>query len=265
MKRIALYGLALLTLVGLGAVAQPRASQADIRPRPSLSPFPTPTLPHLRIVSMGDSLTKGLNGAVEDSYRGPLSQLMTLTGQPHTWIVQAVGGSKCSHWAAQIDTVIATYDPDVVIVNCGTNDVPGVDNTEGDYLRIIDRVRAHGVIFVGSLTSQPDMESDTNKIRPYIFNWMRDTMLALKRAIQARGVPYFDAVRVPSTREWLQTDGIHLTVRSEAGYAELIYNVLRLLIPGWKSLQEMHLEGMCGLNGHWPDTPWPTDYRICTR
>lgn len=263
--------------LGAGLVAVPGAA-ADLptprTPRPTvIDPSPVPSLAPKIVMGMGDSLTRGIDGSTYASYRAELSRLMNMTGQPHTWVVQAEGGTKCSHWAAQMAASLNAYHPDVVFLDCGTNDTPS-DATEADYRTILAAVAAynaagHHVLLVAALIGQPDMDSDTNTIRPWIWDWMHNSSLAIGRALASYPtVPVADMVLVPNNKEWLQSDGIHLTARSEAAYGQLFYRAAQPRMAGWLTIEQMRAQPMCGLSGHWRDTPWPTPdgvvYRVCT-
>jgi acyl-CoA thioesterase I len=250
--------------------AAPAAVTATIVPRKSIppSPSPSPTAAPILLMSVGDSLTEGHgpNGTITDSYRPELSRLMRLAGVPHTWNIQAVGGTKCSYWAARMASLIDTYHPAVIFLDCGTNDAP-TDNTEADYRTILAAVAARpNTKIVASLIGIPDMKSPTNTVRPYIIDWMHGTNLAIKRALASYpAVPVADMQRVPANPEWLQPDGIHLTPRSEAAYAQLFYQAAQPS-RGWLSLTQMHIHEICGLNGVWTPDPWPTpdvQYHVC--
>lgn len=256
-----------------GLVAVPGAS-ADLptprTPRPTvINPVPTPSLAPITVLSVGDSLTRGTDGSTYASYRGELTRLMSMTGQAHTWVVDAEGGKKCSYWATgRMAWLLTTYRPDVVFLDCGTNDTPS-DATESDVRTILAAVASYNAasardaLLVAALIGQPDMDSDTNVVRPWIWDWMHNTSQAIGRALAAYpAVPVADMVRVPNNIEWLDPDGIHLTARSNAAYAELFYRAAQQLV-GWLTLAQMHLSGMCGLHGHWRGTPWPTGYRVC--
>ena len=267
--------------IAAGVVAVPHGAAADLppprTPRPTVPQPPPSPLPPIVVMSVGDSLTEGTDPATKGtplaSYRPELSRLMDLTGQPHTWVIQALGGTKCSYWAARMAGLLVTYHPSLVLLDCGTNDVPGVDNTEADVRIILAAVASynavgHHTLLVVALIGQPDMDSPTNTIRPWIWNWMHDTSAAIGRALaDYPAVPVTDMVRVPNNKEWLQDDGIHLTARSEAAYGQLFY---RAAAPrmGWLTIEDMRAQSMCGLSGHWRDTPWPTPdgvvYRVCT-
>jgi len=232
---------------------------------PTHPPPPTAVFPAIVALSIGDSLTVGTDGSATASYRGELSRLMRLTGQPHTWKVVGAGGSKCSYWVTRIGDLITLHHPDVIFLDCGTNDTP-TDNTEADYRIILSTAINRGVQVVASLIGIPDMRSATNSVRPYILTWMHNTNLAIKRAlVDYPQVRVADMQRVPANPEFLQVDGIHLTSRAEAAYGQLFYQAAQPM-RGWRTLAQMGTYEMCGLSGTWVEDPWPIPdvaYRVC--
>lgn len=238
---------------------------------PTPGPGPTypsspPPLPAIVALSVGDSLTYGADGSVTASYRGELSRLMNRTGQPHEWRLAMMPGSKCSWWVSRIDALITQHDPDVIFLNCGTNDTPS-DTTESDYRAILSVARSRNVRVVASYIGRPDMESATNTARPWIDDWMHSTNDAIGRALSAfPSVPAAPMWRIPADPEWLQPDGIHWTPRSEAAAGQLFYQAAQQAMPGWLTLAQLRIAEMCGLHGHRRGTPWPAPdvaYRVC--
>lgn len=277
MKRLAIWLsiiVAVITVTTLSVSSTDNSSA--VPPRPTVLPQPsTPTFDPITIVSMGDSLTEGINpltkGTTYASYRGDLTVLLNKTGQPHTWVLQASGGKKCSYFAGIMAQVLQTYNPRIVFLDCGTNDTP-TDNTEADYRTILSSVASynstgHNVLLVASLIGVPYMKSPENSVRPYIIDWMLNTNLAIQRALASYPqVPVANMWKVPANPEWLYQDGIHLIARSEAAYAQLFYQAAQPSM-GWLTLAQMRTTAMCGLNGIFRTTdPWPipdVDYPVC--
>lgn len=238
------------------------------KPPPSSSPSPTPTLAPIVGMSVGDSLTAGTDPTSPlTSYRMELSRLLRLAGQPHTWNVQAIGGTKCSYWASRMAGLIDTYHPAIIFLNCGTNDVPGVDNTAADYRTILAAVAARpNTRIVASLIGRPDPDGQANITRwPTIEDWMDTTNTAIRSALaDYPGVPFASMLRIPANAEWLKADGIHWTARAEAAAGELFYQAAA---PGrgWPSMAALGVHEMCGLSGHDRDDRWPPldAYRVC--
>lgn len=238
-------------------------------PPPEPPTYPSPTgspLPAITVLSVGDSLTYGTDGSATASYRGELSRLMRFTGQPHQWRVEAVPGTKCAWWAARIDAIITAHHPDVLFLNCGTNDQPG-DATEADYRTILSVATGRGVQVVASLIGIPDMRSDINRSRPWIDDWMLGTNEAIKRALASYPlVPFANLERIPANPERLQSDGIHWNSWTEAAVGQLFYEAAQRVRPGWRTFDQMRITRICGLNGSHDTEPWPrpdVDYRVC--
>lgn len=267
MRRFVFLALAPLLLVALSALSPIPSPEPPTYPSPTGSPMPAIT-----VLSVGDSLTYGTDGSASASYRAELSKLMRFNNQPHEWKVEALRGSTCHHWALYLDAAIVAHHPDLIFFNCGTNDDPARDDTEGDYRTILAVATARHVQLVASLIGRPDMGSDTNRVRPWIDDWMHDTNVAIARVIDpcwpassCPTVPYANMQRVPANPEWLQADGIHLLSRAETAYGQLFYQAAQAM-RGWKTLAQMRLVEMCGLSGAWVGDPWPTpdvEYRVC--
>ena len=267
---VSIISAVVFTLLAAGVISPVSVTglPTDRRPTPTW-PGPVPSQrPPIVVLSVGDSLTvgHGPNGTFTQSYRPDLSRLLGMTGQPHTWKVEALGGTKCSYWAARIDQIITAHQPHLMFLNCGTNDTP-TDNTETDYRTILTRAAARGVPLVASKIGVPDMRSPTNVVRPWIDDWHENTNQAIGRALAAfPSVPWADITLIPANPEWLQVDGIHWIARTEAAVAELFYRAAQ---PGrgWLTLAQMGQQGMCGLYGNpAPAAPWPTPdvaYRVC--
>jgi len=244
---------------------------ATIIPRKTItpSPSPTPTAAPILVMSVGDSLTEGHgpNGTITESYRPELSRLMRLAGVPHTWNVQAVGGTKCSYWAAHLPALLDTYHPAIVFLNCGTNDTPS-DATETNYRTILAAVAARpSTKLVASLIGRPDPAGTANISRwPTIDDWMDATNTAIRAALASYpSVPVASMLRVPNNIEWLQSEGIHWTSRSEAAVGQLFYQAAAPM-RGWPTLAQLGVSEMCGLSGHDRDDAWPTPdvaYHVC--
>lgn len=226
-------------------------------------------------MSVGDSLTEGTDpatkGTIYASYRPEMSRLMSMTGQPYTWVIQGVGGTKCSYWAARMASLLDTYHPNLVLLNCGTNDEP-TDDTEGAYRVMLAAAAARHTVLVASLIGVPDMRTDTNRVRPYILNWMHGTNLAIKRALASYpSVPIANMERIPDKLTWLNPDGIHWNLRGDAGAGQKFFGAARQAM-GWMTFSQMHTAEMCGLDGSFPGSAtWPADpepipdidYRVC--
>lgn len=229
-------------------------------PEPPTHPPPGPVLGSVRLLALGDSQNLG------DAYRPELDRLLTRAGQPHTWAVNAAPGSKCSWWVPLIDSLITLHDPDIIFLNCGTNDTPS-DDTEADYRAILARAAVHSVPVVASLIGRPYMGSAENADRPWIDEWMFNTNQAIKRALAGSpATPVADLQSIPATPEWLNPDGIHFGSRAYIAWAQLFYEAARVL-RGWPSMAVMRVSMTCGLSGAPRGAPWPAPggvYRVCT-
>jgi len=106
-----------LVLVVAGAVVA-------ARPRPSPGArVDCPPAPERVILTVGDSITEGatMAGSVSASYRAELGRLLSEACIPHRFVVAAVGGTTCGYWSSRMAGLMAEHQPDVVLIQCGTN------------------------------------------------------------------------------------------------------------------------------------------------
>ncbi|PBC71589.1 lysophospholipase L1-like esterase [Streptomyces sp. TLI_235] len=97
---------------------------------------PLDTSQHLRIMPLGDSITAGVGSTTGDGYRWELARYMVEVQQLYTaaWVGSQTSGTQSnphheghSGWridelTSQIDSWMATYQPDVVLLHAGVND-----------------------------------------------------------------------------------------------------------------------------------------------
>jgi hypothetical protein len=134
-----------LFLAGCTTEAVAQDVPAARSPGPSILAI-TPALKPIRIMVCCDSITVGADGV---GYRDELSALLMEAGVDPTFIVAAVNSTPCSTWGPLIGGLVKTNRPDVLLLNCGTNDVVSsraqIEAFENNYRKIIEVARAAGV------------------------------------------------------------------------------------------------------------------------
>jgi len=112
--------LAVAVLVVAVGVVWPRPVVGAAAAAECPSPAPAPKV----ILTVGDSITEGatMAGSVSPSYRAELGRLLDAACLPHTFVTAAVGGTTCGYWSSRMAGLMAQHQPDVVLINCGTND-----------------------------------------------------------------------------------------------------------------------------------------------
>jgi lysophospholipase L1-like esterase len=127
------------------------STQANAQDVPAVGALPSisviaPAVKTMKILTCCDSITVGGDGS---SYRDELSVLLRQVGVEPVFVTAAVGGSACSMWAAMVGDFIKTNKPDMLLLNCGTNDVVStnaqVKAFSGQYVSMIEYSRAMGV------------------------------------------------------------------------------------------------------------------------
>lgn len=108
----------------------------------------------VKILALGDSITWGYGDPSFSSYRGPLQTLLTTRGVPYDFVGslqngtlsmdrfhEGYGGWRTDQLASQISDRIATYQPHVILVEAGINDVvQNCANTENRIGSLIDAI-----------------------------------------------------------------------------------------------------------------------------
>ena len=122
--------VALLVIVLLPAVRLPATAAT------SQAPPPIDVSQHLRVMPLGDSITAGVGSSTGDGYRWDLARYIVEVQQIYTatWVGSQASGQQSnphheghSGWtiadlSTGIDSWIATYQPDVVLLHAGVND-----------------------------------------------------------------------------------------------------------------------------------------------
>src|SRR5687768_8797979 len=138
--------LAAGVLLLAGCSTQAVAQDAPIVGTSSTTSAISPALRKLKIMGCCDSITVGNDG---DSYRDELDALLRQVGVDATFVTAAVSSTPCSTWTPMLADLIKANRPDVLLLNCGTNDVvltAAQLKAFGDtYARIINEARAAGV------------------------------------------------------------------------------------------------------------------------
>jgi lysophospholipase L1-like esterase len=170
------------------------------------------------VLLIGDSIAQ----SIADEAR------VDLEAEGRTVVVQGVGGTGLTHgspawqlgatfdWQQRLAELDATYDPDVVIIVLGTNDVFAVPGGE-DYARHVSRLL--------SATDAPtvfwaDIASHTAD------EWRNAGARAINTAIatherEGYSVVPFDAM-VSTVVENLDRDGLHLSAAGQSAFSSLV-------------------------------------------
>lgn len=172
----------------------------------------------VRIMTCCDSITVGIGTT---SYRSHMTTLLRARGFKPVWIVTAVSSTTCTLWNSLLGDLIATNKPDILLVNCGTNDVLSSDAAITPFIvqhaGIINGARAQGVKVAVSSVQYSRVDG-----RPELA-WLPASQFRVNTAIGftafAYGdVAYADVVAIPATPE-NNPDGIHPGTLGDKLYA----------------------------------------------
>lgn len=143
----------------------------------------------LRIMPLGDSITKGTGSTLEGGYRDDLYIDYTIQGILFNLVGtlnHGVGfdadheghGGKRSDWMADsVDTFLDLENPDVVLLHIGTNDISGerdIPDIVADVTTIIDKIQAHNPLMMmfiaGIVPRRDDKDSMTTVLNVEVWN-----------------------------------------------------------------------------------------------
>lgn len=222
----------------------------------------------LRIMTMGDSITCGDGCTPTSAYRAELGRLLTAAGVEHEFIVAAVGGSTCAYWLPRAYALTDQYRPDLVLLNCGTNDGP--TPSQGSAFEATYRDLLTNLLSGGHWQTRVVPAYITYAAvggYPYPAKapaWLATTVPVVNDAIW-RSLNVNDPhgpLRIPASvdlqkipEQYLDEGGIHPTVSGDIVAARLWYNALRPLY-GWPDIAPLP----CGLSGRrpgWGSPPYP--------
>ena len=186
----------------------------------------------LRIMALGDSITRGSDSPTTGGYRGPLDQLFNSAGQNVDFVGalgagtggnipdpqhEGVSGRTALELISQVTSIVNANHPDAVLLMIGTNDIinlgASADVTVSRIVSVVNNIHAVDssihVLVAGLLpTSQPE----GGQIAPANAGLIRaiDSLEA-----QGRAVSFVDTSAITLAD---LSDGVH---PSAAGHAEL--------------------------------------------
>jgi lysophospholipase L1-like esterase len=225
---------------------------------------------HVKIHVVGDSISAGCGENPQASWCKYLDQLLSDRGIPHTITAQAHGGWTCYRlWTDGYTAAVQAADPDIVIVNCGTNDAPsdpaGDDRLGWAWRNMVETAWQNeaNVLPVFIQYSATDIQDAAGR------SWLVPGEVRANNAIWANwtlytSTPLFagivDLQRVPGNRTYLKggTDGIHPNDLGNKVYAALMYRGMREHFS-WPN----DVTQPCGMWGYQPGKT-PAAYDLCT-
>jgi lysophospholipase L1-like esterase len=218
----------------------------------------TPT----RILVLGDSITAQCGINPPAGYCGPLGTMLDNAGVPHTFINEAVGGTTCGYTSDNIHAFLTRDLPnpaanDLVLLNCGTNNVPGPQGSPSavelgaQWRTIVDAVHGYGVRIAVSFIgySNPVNDSTFGASLPYAEANANDEIARNLPTYQAAGwiTGLADFQRMPGDTIYLDSGGIHPTPKGYQTMAAIWYRAVRANM-GWPDI----VPEPCGMWGHRP-------------
>ena len=228
-----------------GGIINPPTGPGPIVQPPVTQPPAPPTFTVTRILAFGDSLTEGESlgrllvpmlhapgtPGVETSYPYKLHQTLASTYTSQTISVYNFGkGGEFAIGSAKdrLLSCIETYNPQVLLLLHGVNNVNTVPPSQDSIATIVDAVeemvelaRARNVdVFLANLPPQKPTTKATGGARIQQFNAFMPDVAAEEGAV-------FVDLYSNMTTDMLMEDGLHITPAGNAKIAELFYAKLK--------------------------------------
>ncbi len=199
-----------------------------------------------RIVCFGDSVTFGWNVRYEDSYPSQLEKLLTKDLSKIKVINSGIGGNTIIDANKRLDKDVASFKPDIVIINFGLNDgmisgsTPNVDikDFEKYYDDLIKKLKLYdfkiiilGINPVSGLFPEKENESFREKQRT-IYEIYNEKILEIAKNNNFEYINLWEAFNEEAESiEYIQTDGIHPNEKGLKLIAELVCEKIKN--KGW--------------------------------
>jgi len=171
------------------------------------------------IVAVGDSLTAGLGVDEKMAYPAQLDRRLTADGYNFRVINAGVSGETSSGALSRIDWVVASLQPDIVILETGANDgLRGLDPglLESNLDRLVARLTSQNIqVILAGMQMLPNLGPDY--IRAFADIYPR---IAAKHGILL--IPFF-LEGVAGRPELNQDDRLHPTAKGYARIVETVY------------------------------------------
>jgi len=260
--------------VALAAVAAMAVPAQAGRIIPVGPPSPAPrthiTIPGpLRILTLGDSITEPCGQTPPAGYCAKLGALLDQAGVDHVFINRALSGTACDYTASHIHDWLIADHPGLVLLDCGTNNVPTnqatMDAMGEQWRTIVEAVHAAGIPQAGSYITFSDPEVNAAAGRSWLVPGEINAQTVLRTwynyeigfptwAGAAGFAGWADFSTIPGNRTYLRgvepngsIGGIHPTQLGWDTMGVLWYRSLAVN-EGWPAI----IPQPCGLWGHAP-------------
>jgi lysophospholipase L1-like esterase len=212
--------------------------------------------PPLTIFVVGDSISVGCDTTPLTGWCGELSTLLTQRSIAHTITGIIRPGWSCQAIQAEFEAAFNAKNPDLVIMNCGTNDAPPFAPYEpmGEKWRsMVEYSYVHGALILPVFIQYSNPEINQKAGRGWLVpaEANANDTIYFNRQYYVNAPNFFaglaDLQQVPGDWAYLNggTDGIHPNAFGNWVYAALFYRALRAQY-GWPNT----VPKPCGMFGH---------------
>jgi lysophospholipase L1-like esterase len=225
--------------------------------------------PPLNIMVVGDSISVGCDDAPLGGWCTMFSTLLTQNGINHTIAGHVISGYSCSGLSTGFPARFNEINPDVVIMNCGTNDAPN-DTAAMNYMgekwrTMVEYSWTHGALILPVFIQYSNREINDEVGRGWLVpgeGHANDVIYVNMQYYISAGwfVGLADLQQIPGDWNYLAggTDGIHPNDMGKNVMATIMYRAMRGHY-GWPNT----VQKPCGMWGHRIEYG-PPAYTACT-
>lgn len=219
-----------------------------------------PVGPTVKIMAIGDSITEPCASTPAGGWCARLGELLAGQGITVQWSALGVPGARCKWLAQNAPALIAATHPDVVLINCGTNDDPkekcwGESCTAWGQRVLIEAAHGAGARVATAFVGYPDLLRFHSQANQEAAN---DAIYSNLGLYQSWGLALANFQTIPGNPDYLP-DGIHPTsAKGVEAYAREWHRAGAA--QGW--WPALGAPTLCGLFGRRMDYPVPA-YTSC--
>lgn len=201
--------------------------------------FPAMSDTSLNIMVEGDSISLGCDSVPLAGWCAGLSGLLDDRSIQHTIAGDVHSGWSCTSLASTFKARFDQIQPDLLILNCGTNDVPNTpaaqDAMGTAWRTMVEYAHAHGALVLPVFVQYSNPEINAKNGRAWLVSGEANAndVIYRNRQYYVNYPGWFaglaDFQQVPGNWDFLNggTDGIHPNPTGQRAYAAIVYRALK--------------------------------------
>ena len=216
----------------------------------------------IQVMVVGDSISTPCTQTPQAGWCAALAGHLQAAGVDTTWAYDVHAGWSCGSLATDLASQVAAAQPDLVVLQCGTNDGTTAATVRARYNTLISTVRANSSAkILAGWVGYSDPEINRKAGRSWLVGDLGEGAAegaandGIYLSMMDNGVfngtsqdiSLYDLQRIPGNRTYLAggTDGIHPNTLGQATMGAIFYRALRARFGLPDTVPEP-----CGMYGH---------------